>query len=120
MPFFQLVAEAKNLDQSLINRCRDEADAVLLCWAKRRIKGMTMTEAARIMGMPKSHLSNILNGQKYPPYNGRLKLQLLCGNWAIRQYEDKLIGATSTFLNPAELEIKRLKEENEMLRLRSA
>jgi hypothetical protein len=88
----QEIGEPDFLPASVVARVQDEADAVAWCWALRRVKGMSVTEAARHMGMPKSHLSNILSGKKYLPFGKRVELQRLCGNWLVRQWEDRTCG----------------------------
>lgn len=110
MSFFQLVAQTEMLNESLVNRCKSENDAILLCWNKRKVK-YGVREAARILEMPTSHLSNILNGKKYLPNGFQVKFQVLCGNWAIRQFEDLTIGAVTKFETPEQQEIRLLKAE---------
>ncbi len=112
MGFFQLVAKTEMLNDSLVSRCKSENDAILLCWNKRRVK-YGVREAARILGVPASHFSNILNGKKYLPNGFQVTFQVLCGNWAIRQYEDLTIGATTHFETPEQQQIKLLKAELE-------
>jgi hypothetical protein len=112
MPFFQLLAKTKMLNAYLVSKCQSESDALLLCWNQRRTKH-TLTRASEILGIPKSHLSNILNGKKYPPYDMRVAFQILCGNWAIRQFEDYVIGAETKFETPEQQEIKRLRAQIE-------
>ena len=51
----------------------DEEEAVLFAirwaWDNRRVRQMTQRRAAELLGVPASHLSNILNGAKHlPPY----------------------------------------------------
>lgn len=110
MGFFQLVAKTELLNESLIARCNCENDAILLCWNKRRVK-YGVREAARHLEISSSHLSNILNGKKYLPNGLQINFQVLCGNWAIRQYEDLTIGAVTTFESPEQQEIRLLKAE---------
>jgi hypothetical protein len=105
----QDIGEPRFLSETIIARIRDEAEAVSYCWAHRRIKGMGVTEAARYLGMPKSHLSNVLNGKKYLPWGKRRELQMLCGNWAIRQWEDRECGFVTKQETPLERENRLLK-----------
>lgn len=116
MPLLGTVASMAWLDDLWISRCRSEADAVALCWAKRIRKGMTLRQAAEEIGLPASHLSNILSGKKYFPHGFRCKFQMLCGNWAIRQYEDYQCGLRTVIETTQEREIRLLKSENERLR----
>ncbi|SPA44633.1 helix-turn-helix domain-containing protein [Cupriavidus taiwanensis] len=115
MPFFEVVGEPQMVSEMWIARLRNEADAVVLCWNRRRIK-YTLSDAAAILGMPKSHLSNILSGKKYLPFDFRIKFQALCGNWAIRQYEDAVCGFRSERETPQERELRELRAENEVLK----
>lgn len=113
----QEVGEPAFLPESVISRLENEADAVSWCWALRRVKGMGVTEAARYLGMPKSHLSNILAGKKYPPFGVRIELQRLCGNWAIRQWEDRKCGFVTKQETPEQRRIRELEAENNSLRM---
>ncbi|ACT50895.1 hypothetical protein [Methylovorus glucosotrophus] len=116
MPFFQLVGEPVFLHDILISRLCNEHQAIVLCWAKRRVK-FTLTDAAVTLGMPKSHLSNILSGKKYLPNDMRIAFQALCGNWAIRQYEDSIIGAKTVFETPEQRRIRELEQQLEAARM---
>jgi hypothetical protein len=104
------------LDELWVARCRSEADAIALCWAKRRRRGLTVRQAAEEIGLPPSHLSNIISGQKYLPHDFRRKFQELCGNWAIRQYEDMACGFITSKESPEQRRIRLLEAENEKLR----
>jgi hypothetical protein len=106
MPLLQAMKAPEWLPEYFIGRLRNEHDAVLLCWNKRRIK-YSMSDAAALLGLPKSHLSNILAGKKYLPYDMRIKFQTFCGNYAIRQYEDKAMGFKTITETP---ELRRIRE----------
>ena len=108
MPLLGEIAAPVFVSAMLIDRLRCEADAVALCWAKRRVK-YSLTHAAALMDMPKSHLSQILSGKKYLPNGFRGRFQRLCGNWAIRQWEDMTEGLTTAIETPEQREIRRLK-----------
>jgi len=99
------------LPAMLIARLNTEADAISLCWHRRRVK-YSLRHAAELLGIPASHLSNIVNGKKYLRGDVRLAFQYLCGNFAIRQWEDRVIGARTTIIT----EEDRLRMENEELR----
>jgi transcriptional regulator with XRE-family HTH domain len=114
MPFLQLIGQTKNLNLQWINLCNSETDAVCMCWNKRTVK-RGVREMARDLGISVSHLSNIINGKKYLPSGFRSKFQILCGNWAIRQFEDLQIGATTQFISPEQLENQLLKARIEEL-----
>lgn len=114
MPFFEVVGEPQMVSEQLIARLRNEADATVLCWAKRRVR-YSLSDAAAILGMPKSHLSNILSGKKYLPFDFRIKFQALCGNWAIRQYEDSICGFRSVVETPEQRRIRELEAKVEAM-----
>ena len=103
------------VNEYLVSKCKTENDAIALCWNQRRTK-FTVTRASEILGISKSHLSNILNGKKYFPNGMQTDFQLMCGNWAIRQFEDQSIGAKTSFETPEQQEIRILRAENEALR----
>jgi len=112
-----LMAEVKGpalLAEYLIARCRNETDSVQLCWHMRRVK-YGVREAARLLGMPASHLSNVIAGKKYLPHNS-IAFQQLCGNWAIRQYQDKAAGLLTVIETPEQREIRVLRSELEAAR----
>lgn len=111
-----VIPEPEWLSPLWIERCRSERDAISLCWAKRRRKGLTVRQAAEELRLPPSHLSNILSGKKYLPHDFRVKFQELCGNWAIRQYEDLACGFITEKITPEQQEIRRLKAENAQLK----
>ena len=110
MPFFDVVGEPEMVAEFLVGKLRSESDAVMLCWAKRRVR-FSMSSASAVLGMPKSHLSNILAGKKYLPHDFRIKFQALCGNWAIRQYEDSVCGFVSVRETPEQREIRELRSQ---------
>lgn len=110
MPIFQEVKEPDWLPEYLIGRLRNEHDSVLLCWNKRRVK-YSMSDASALLGLPKSHLSNILAGKKYLPYDMRVRFQTFCGNYAIRQYEDRVLGFKTISESPEQRRIRELESE---------
>jgi hypothetical protein len=116
IPMLGQMREPRWLSDLWISRCRTEADAVALCWAQRSRKGLTLRQAAEELSLPPSHLSNIISGKKYLPHDFRIRFQELCGNWAIRQYEDMRCGFVTDRLSAEQIEIRRLKAENEALR----
>lgn len=116
----QEVGEPAFLPESIVARIETEADAVAWCWAMRRVKGMTMTEAARHLGMPKSHFSNIIAGKKYPPYGARVAMQRLCGNWLIRQWEDRHCGFVTNRETPEQRRIRELEAKVQTYEMREA
>lgn len=105
--------EPEWLSDVWISRCRSEKDAVLLCWAKRARKGLTCRQAAEELGLQASHMSNILSGSKYLPHDFRIRFQRMCGNWAIRQYEDMACGFLTQKETPEQRENRILKAKLE-------
>lgn len=116
----QEVGEPEFLPPSVLARIQTESDAVAWCWALRRVKGMGVTEAARYLGMPKSHLSNILAGKKYLPWGKRIELQRLCGNWLIRQWEDRECGFLTAQESPEQRRIRELESRLEQAERKAA
>ena len=116
----QEVGQPAFLPESVLTRIHDEADAVRWCWAMRRIRAMTLTEAARHMGVPKSHLSNILNGKKYPSWGMRIAIQRLAGNWLIRQWEDRECGFVTARETAEQRRIRELEQQVEKLQRKAA
>lgn len=106
------IKEPQFVEPFYVERWRCEHDAILTCWAKRRVRYSVRDAAARL-GMPASHLSNIINGKKHLPNDFRIAFQLLCGNWAIRQYEDRICGFETTRETAAERELRQLKAKYE-------
>lgn len=107
-----LMAEIKgpgDLPEYLVARCGTETDAVMLCWHMRRVK-YGVREAARLLDMPASHLSNVISGKKYLPHNS-VAFQRLCGNWAIRQWQDKQAGFVTLTETPEQRRIRELESE---------
>lgn len=113
-----IVQEPEWLSDYWVSRCRSERDAIALCWAKR-VRRLTVRQAAEELGIPASHLSNILSGKKYLPHDFRIKFQRLCSNWAIRQYEDSTCGFVTHRESPEQRRIRILEAENAELRRRA-
>lgn len=74
-------------DSNYLSLCKSASDAILLTWNQRRVK-YSQADAAAMLEMPKSHLSNILSGKKYLPDDLRIPFMWLCGSLALRQWED--------------------------------
>ena len=104
------IREPSFLEDFYVERWRSEHDAILTCWSKRRTK-YSVREAARKLAVPASHLSNIINGKKYFPNDLRIAFQLLCGNWAIRQYEDRVCCFSTVRETAEQRELRVLKEK---------
>jgi hypothetical protein len=115
LPLIGLIRASRELPQYLIDRCHSEADSIALCWHMRTVK-FSMRACAASIAMPVSHLSNIIAGKKYLKGEHRISLQLHCGNWAIRQWEDKETGMRTTMESPEQREIRRLESELALLK----
>lgn len=102
------ISEPAFVEDYFVERWRCEHDAIITCWVKRRTK-YSVREASRKLGIPTSHLSNILSGKKYLPNDLRINLQLLCGNWAIRQYEDRVCCFVTARETAEQRELRQLK-----------
>lgn len=105
------VGEPVWVSEAVLARIHSEAEAFAWCWALRRIRAMTQTEAARHLGVPKSHLSGMLSGRKYPRWDMRVAFQRLCGNWALRQYEDRVCGFVTERESPEQRRIRALTQQ---------
>lgn len=106
---FGWLAECKSpalVDSKLLSHCHNSHDAIVLTWATRRDRGMSQAYAAMQLDMPKSHLSNILSGQKYLPDDLRIPFMWLCGSLALRQWEDQQIAQLGIDMEVMEAERK--------------
>lgn len=63
--------------------------AVRWAWDRRRVRAMSQHEAAKLMGIPASHFSCILNGQKHLPVQKRNAFEWVVGNKAVSQTMDR-------------------------------
>jgi hypothetical protein len=118
IPAIHVLQEPEWLPDFFISRLRSERDAVMLCWAKRRRRALTVRRAAEELSLQPSHFSNIVSGKKYLPHDFRIKFQQLCGNWAIRQYEDHICGFLTKRETPEQRRIREL--ESELVKVKQA
>ena len=102
------IKEPSFVEDYYVERWRNEHDAIVTCWSKRRVR-WSVRGAAEKLGVPTSHLSNILSGKKYLPHDLRINFQLLCGNWAIRQYEDRVCCFVTSRESPEQRELRSLR-----------
>lgn len=109
LPLMAEVKGPQELPEYLIARCQNETQAVMLCWHMRRVK-YGVREAARLLGMPASHLSNVISGKKYLPHNS-IEFQQLCGNWAIRQFQDRKAGLRTVQESAEQRRIRELESQ---------
>lgn len=73
------------LPESLIARCTDAQDALVMCWNNRVIR-YSLSHAAELLGMDKGYMSRCINGKGNFPPDLIPELQELCGNLAFTQY----------------------------------
>jgi hypothetical protein len=102
------IREPEFVEAFYVERWQTEHDAIATCWAKRRVR-YSLRAAAEKLGIAASHLSNILSGKKYLPHDFRINFQLLCGNWAIRQYEDRVCCFATSRESPEQRELRSLR-----------
>ena len=105
---FGWIAEVKPptpAPDDLLAHCKTAHDAILLTWNLRKVRH-TQADASSRLEMPKSHLSNILAGQKYLPDDLRIPFMWLCGNLALRQWEDRQMAEFGLDLEMIEAERK--------------
>lgn len=114
LPLMAEVKGPQELPEYLIARCRTETDAVQLCWHMRRVK-YGVREAARLLDMPASHLSNVISGKKYLPHNS-VEFQRLCGNLAIRQFQDREMGLRTIIETAEQRRIRELESQIEAMK----
>jgi hypothetical protein len=91
MPFLSEMPKLRLLDESLIKKCRDEHEAIKLCFDQRTIK-YSLTTLAAMLGMDQGHLSCVFAGTKHMPSRRRVMYMQLCGNAAPIQFEAMKLG----------------------------
>lgn len=89
MPFFAVTKRPDEVDWSLIAKCNDEQDALLLCVHLSRLAN---EEIARQLGIDKGHWTRIMQGRGNLPARKRTQLMSICGNIAPIQYEAMRFG----------------------------
>lgn len=89
----QVLDKPKLLDESLVAKCRDGKDAIILCIQARTVR-YPMHSIAEHLGIDKGHFSRIMSGQAHFPDEARPELMTLCGNFAPLQYEAMVMGFT--------------------------
>ena len=95
---FGVAKTAEWLAESEIASCQSFRCAVRLCWAHRRIQGMTQRTLAEYAGLYPSHVSDYLSadsdGKRTLPADKVDAFEQVCGNRAITQWEMKQRGLT--------------------------
>lgn len=92
-----LLAEIKRpsaVDASFITSFGDEEESAIgesikWAWLHRRIQRMSQRRAAELCGMPASHFSNMVNGDKYLPPQKLNQFEWVVGNTAVSQTIEK-------------------------------
>lgn len=103
--WMQEVKPPSSVDDVLLGHCKTSNDAILLTWNTRRVKH-SQAYASAFLGLPTSHLSNILSGKKYLPDDLRVPFMWFCGSLALRQFEDRQMKELGLDLELIEAERK--------------
>lgn len=75
--------------EAYVKACQSYRDAVRLCWALRRVKGMTTLTLAEVAGFPANHRSDYLSSdedKRELPAKYIKAFESTCGNTAISQW----------------------------------
>lgn len=71
-------------------------EAIKWAWLHRRIQRMSQRRAAELCGMPASHFSNMVNGDKYLPPQKLNQFEWVVGNTAVSQTIEKFRGVRNS------------------------
>jgi hypothetical protein len=90
LPLIGLLRSPEQIRDDVLRTFGDEEEvatkfAVRWAWDNRRIKAMSQHSAAQHVGMPASHFSCVLNGQKYLPPHKINSFEWVVGNHAVAQ-----------------------------------
>jgi len=77
------IAEFGNEEENAIG------EAIKWAWLHRRIQRMSQRRASELCGMPASHFSNMVNGDKYLPPQKLNQFEWVVGNTAVSQTIEK-------------------------------
>ena len=91
LPLLGRVDAPSVVPPSILKTLRTYRDAVRLCWALRRAKGLRVTDLGRDYGFTRQHVSDYLNDDDLPtrrslPPERINDFEDLCGNTAITQF----------------------------------
>lgn len=114
MPFLAEAPKLVFLEESLIKSCKDEHEALNLCFNRRTVR-YSMTTLAAMLGLDQGRLSCILSGTKHMPARRRVMFMKYCGNAAPLQFEAMKLGI-SIKLETAEQRADRLQKEVDELK----
>jgi len=96
IPILQELKQAEVAPWDLVERCRDEHDALMLCIQLSRTR-YTAKQFAEHLDIDPGHWSRIRSGDAHFPTNKRLQLMQLCGNLAPMQFELSRAGLRGVF-----------------------
>ena len=90
LPLIGLLKSPELIRDDILRTFGDEEEtavkfAVRWSWDNRRIRAMSQHAAAQTIGMPASHFSCVLNGQKYLPPHKLNAFEWVVGNHALSQ-----------------------------------
>lgn len=99
-------------DWSLVSKCADEQEAILLCVHLSRLAN---EEIARQLGIDKGHWTRIMQGRGNLPARKRTQLMSICGNLAPLQYDSMKFGFT---LSREDLDAQEREAEERLKKIR--
>ena len=90
LPLIGLLRSPDPIREDILRTFGDEEEVATLfairwAWDHRRIQGLSQRQAASRIGIPASHLSNILSGQKHLPPHKINAYEEVAGNRAVSQ-----------------------------------
>jgi ABC-type taurine transport system substrate-binding protein len=90
LPLIAALRRPDGVDPAVIESFGDDEEdavkrAIRWAWDNRRVRGMTKTRAAELIGMKNSHLTNVLKGGKYLPAQRINVWEQVMGNTAVSQ-----------------------------------
>ena len=77
------------LEDEVVANCQTYPQAVQVCWAHRRISGMTLRTAAELIGAHAPHMTDYLRDEpqrRKLPADKIADFEAVCGNRAISQW----------------------------------
>lgn len=95
LPLLAAIEGPKLVPSESVKACESYRDAVRLCWACRRVPGMTQRTAAELSGCYAPHMSGYLSdneGKRQLPADKIDAFEAVCGNYAITQWKVRQSG----------------------------
>lgn len=105
-----MLGEVKGLEPApmeLVERCKDELQAIQLCI---QLSGLSYDAVCDQLGIDNGHWTRIIHGRAHFPTRKRTALMTLCGNYAPLQYELSALGLPQIQENERQKEIRKLEE----------